>query len=266
MKVGFTAAVALVLFMTFATGTYRVTADALIEPAQRQALVAAFSGYIETAPFRAGDVVSEGQALATLDDRDMRLERNRWQSQQEQSLRQYYDALGSGRAPEVQVFTAQIAQARAQVALLDAQIGRTTITAPFDGVIVTGDLSQSLGSPVERGQVLFELAPLDAYRVVLEVDERYIADVAEQQRGTLVLSGFTDDPLSFAVKRLTPVSTTAEGRNFFRVEAEMDHVPERLRPGMEGVGKIEIDMRRLIWIWTHEIVDWLRLKIWTYLP
>ena len=196
----------------------------------------------------------------------MRLERNRWQSQQEQSLRQYYDALGSGKAPQTQVFTAQIAQARAQVALLDAQIGRTTITAPFEGVIVTGDLSQALGSPVERGQVLFELAPLDAYRVVLEVDERYIADVAERQHGKLVLSGFANDSLPFAVKRLTPVSTTAEGRNFFRVEAELDRVPERLRPGMEGVGKIEVDKRRLVWIWTHEIIDWLRLKIWTLLP
>jgi HlyD family secretion protein/GAF domain len=266
MKLGFTAALAVILFVTFARGTYRVTADTLIEPATRQAVVAAFNAYIRTAPLRAGDVVSRGQLLATLDDRDMQLERNRWQSQQEQSLRQYYEALGSGNAPQTRILTAQIAQARAQVALLDAQIGRTEITAPFDGVIVTGDLSQSLGSPVERGQVLFELAPLDAYRVVLKVDERYIADVAEGQRGKLVLSGFANDPLAFAVKRLTPVSTTAEGRNFFRVEAALDTVPDRLRPGMEGVGKIEIDDRRLIWIWTHEIIDWLRLKIWNLIP
>jgi multidrug efflux pump subunit AcrA (membrane-fusion protein) len=211
-------------------------------------------------------VVSGGQVIATLDDRDLRLEHNRWQSQQEQSLRQYYSALGSGRAPESRIFAAQIAQARAQVALLEEQIVRTAITAPFDGVIVTGDLSQELGSPVERGQVLFELAPLDAYRLVLEVDERYIAEVAQDQRGTLVLSGFANEPLSFSVRRLTPVSTTAEGRNFFRVEAQLDKIPERLRPGMEGVGKIEVGSRRLAWIWTHEVIDWLRLKIWTLLP
>jgi hypothetical protein len=35
---------------------------------------------------------------------------------------------------------------------------------------------------------------------------------------------------------------------------------------MEGIGKIDIDRRRLIWIWTHEVIDWLRLKTWNWLP
>jgi hypothetical protein len=35
---------------------------------------------------------------------------------------------------------------------------------------------------------------------------------------------------------------------------------------MEGVGKIEVDRRRLVWIWTHEALDWLRLKLWAWLP
>jgi hypothetical protein len=32
------------------------------------------------------------------------------------------------------------------------------------------------------------------------------------------------------------------------------------------VGKITIDRRKLIWIWTHELVDWLRLKLWAWWP
>ena len=30
--------------------------------------------------------------------------------------------------------------------------------------------------------------------------------------------------------------------------------------------KIEIDKRRLIWIWTHDLIDWVRMKAWTWLP
>ena len=41
--------------------------------------------------------------------------------------------------------------------LIDAQLSRTRIVAPFDAIVVKGDLSQSLGAPVERGNVLFEL-------------------------------------------------------------------------------------------------------------
>jgi multidrug resistance efflux pump len=204
--------------------------------------------------------------LCKLDDRDLQLERSKWSSQEEQSLKEYYEALGHRNAPQVQVLAAQIDQAKAQVALIDDQLSRTKVSAPFDGMVVSGDLSQSLGSPVERGQVLFEVAPLEAYRIILQVDERDIAEVAQGQRGHIVLAGFPNEPLPFTVEKLTPVSTSNEGRNYFRVEARLQSTPERIRPGMEGVGKIEIDRRRLIWIWTHEVVDWARLKLWQWLP
>jgi RND family efflux transporter MFP subunit len=259
------ALIALTVFLSRAQGTYRITANTVVEPSAQQAVATAFDGYIRTAPLRAGDIVQKGQELATLDDREWQLERNRWKSQEDQSRRQYHEALGNGNAAQSQIYSAQMAQATAQVALLDEQIARTKITAPFDGVIVTGDLSQSLGAPIQRGQVLFQLAPLDAYRVILQVDERDIADVAIGQRGKLALSGSPADHLPFEVRRITPVSTTTEGRNYFRVEAHVDNT-ETLRPGVEGVGKIEVDDRLLAWIWTHQAIDWLRLKIWNWLP
>jgi hypothetical protein len=43
-------------------------------------------------------------------------------------------------------------------------------------------------------------------------------------------------------------------------------VSERLRPGMEGVGKVAIGERRLIWIWTHKLIDWVRLAFWSWMP
>jgi RND family efflux transporter MFP subunit len=255
-----------ILFFSLVKDVYRVSAKTVVEPVTRRAVVAAFNGYIAEAPVRAGDVVRQGQVLCKLDDRDLQLERSKWSSQEEQSLKEYYEALGHRNAPQVQVLAAQIDQARAQVALIDDQLSRTKVSAPFDGIVVSGDLSQSLGSPVERGQVLFEVAPLEAYRIILQVDERDIAEVAQGQRGHIVLAGFPNEPLPFTVEKLTPVSTSNEGRNYFRVEAQLQSTPERMRPGMEGIGKIEVDRRRLIWIWTHEVVDWARLKLWQWLP
>jgi hypothetical protein len=131
---------------------------------------------------------------------------------------------------------------------------------------VTGDLSQQLGAPVEKGETLFEVAPLDAYRLILQVDERDIAEIRVGQMGRLVLSSLPDDPLDFEVAKITPVATAEEGANFFRVEAGLDLTDERLRPAIEGVGKIEVGRRQLLWIWTHDGVDWLRLKLWSWLP
>jgi len=129
-----------------------------------------------------------------------------------------------------------------------------------------GDLSQSLGAPVERGQVLFELAPLESYRVIVQVDEREIADISVGQQGKLMMPSMPGDLFPFHVEKITPVSVAKEGRNYFRVEAKLEGKSERLRPGMEGVGKVTVDERRLIWIWTHELIDWLRLWLWRWWP
>jgi hypothetical protein len=46
----------------------------------------------------------------------------------------------------------------------------------------------------------------------------------------------------------------------------MEQALAGLRPGMEGIGKITIDRRMLIWVWTHEMIDWLRLQLWRWMP
>jgi hypothetical protein len=62
------------------------------------------------------------------------------------------------------------------------------------------------------------------------------------------------------------VAGVEEGQNLFRVEAALDAAPAQLRPGMEGVGKVEAGQRTLAWIWTHRFVDWLRLAWWRWVP
>ena len=46
----------------------------------------------------------------------------------------------------------------------------------------------------------------------------------------------------------------------------MDGGVGRLRPGMEGVGKVLVGERPLLWIWAHPLLDWLRLGWWRWLP
>jgi multidrug resistance efflux pump len=232
----------------------------------KRAAVAPFQGYIVGAPTRAGDLVRRGQVLCVLDDRDLRIERSKWLSQEEQLQKQYNQAVATRSAAQSVILTTQIDQAKAEVALIDEKLARTRVVAPFDGIVVTGDLSQSLGAPVEQGQLLFEIAPLEAYRLVLQVDERDIADVMPHQRGRLVLAGLPEQPIGFEVVKITPVSATKEGHNYFRAEARLDRTPPTLRPGMEGVGKIEVERRLLLRIWTRQLVDWARLTAWKWTP
>ena len=266
LKLWVAIAVVTTLFLAIVKGDYQVTADATLVGTVQRAVAAAIPGYIAEEHARAGDVVRKGDLLATIDDRDLQLERMKWMSQRAQRTSEYREALGGHERPRVRVLSAQLEQAEAQLALIDEQLSRTRIIAPFDAIIVKGDLSQSIGAPVERGNVLFELAPLDEYRVIMKVDERDITSVAVGQNGKLALSSMPHDALPLVVEKITPVSVAEEGRNFFRVEASAKGGRDKLRPGMEGVGKIHVEQRKLVWIWTHKIVHWLRMWVWSWWP
>lgn len=254
----------LVAFFSFATKEYRVAADAVLEGGVQRAISVPVDGYVLSAAVRAGDIISEGAEMAQLDDRELVLERQRWAAELRQRALEYDQAQARGQRAEAQIIRAQMAQAEAQIELLDEQIRRMTLVAPFDAVVISGDLSQSIGKAVRRGDPLFEVAPLDAYRVVLKVDEADIDELAVGQAGQLVISSMPEQRFGLEVESITPVSEAEEGRNYFRVEARLTESTERVRPGMSGVGKVEAGKRKLIWIWTHGLVDWVRLKLWAW--
>lgn len=257
---------ALVMILALVQIDYRVTAKTVIEGELQIAAVAPFESFIAASYVRAGDSVKKGQVLCRLDDRDLKLEQHKWDSEREQYLRKLREAVANHEMSEVQILTAQVQQADARHALVTDRLNHVEITAPFDGIVISGDLSQLIGSPVELGKQLFEIAPLQAYRVILQVDEGEMRHVQLGQHGQLMISGIVGDPIPLSVSKVTPMATARDGRNFFRVEASLDQLPAQLRPGMEGVGKVSVGERHLWWVLTHTFTDWLRLTMWDWMP
>ena len=260
------AVIAVVLAATgyYWTGAYRVAADAVVEGQIQRSIVAPFNGFVLEAQARAGDTVHAGQLLARLDDRDLILERLKWVTERQRKVLEFEKAMGERNRTEQKISTTQIDQADAQIRLVDEQLSRARLTAPFDGLVITGDLTQSIGASLQRGQEVFQVAPLDSYRVVLDVDETQIADIALDQKGQLVVSSLPGENYPLVVNKITPVSKAHDGRNTFKVEARLADTPAGLRPGMHGVAKIDIDQRRMIWIAMRSFLDWIRLTAWRW--
>lgn len=259
--------VLLVLILSLVQKEYRVTAKTVIEGEVQRVAAAPFAGFIQAGYVRAGDTVKTGQVLAGLDDRELRMEQARWSSERDQYENKLREAVAGQKLADVQVVTAQLRQAEAQLTLVTDKIDRARVKAPFDGIVVQGDLSQQIGAPIELGKELFTLAPLQSYRVILQVDERDIRHVRTGQAGQMVIIGLAGDPIALKISQVTPIATSQDGKNFFRVEAQLQSsAPVRLRPGMEGVGKIETGQRQLWWIMTHSLTEWLSLYLWKWLP
>ena len=258
------AIVAVVALFCIYDSDYRLAADARIEGSERRIVAAPFDGYLSSAAHRAGDVVDSGAQLAALDERDLRLERLKWVSQRARLQSQRQEALGKRDRAQLRIIEAQIEQTSAEMDLVENQLDRAKLVAPFDGLVVSGDLSQRLGAAVRRGDTLFELTPLAGYRVVLQVPEARIGDVTVGQTGDLLLAALPQARFEFVVTRITPVTVVLEEASAFEVEGTLTGLNERLRPGMEGVGKIDVDRRKLIAIWSRDVIDWLRLQWWRF--
>ena len=266
LKLLATACAVLLTFTVLVESEFRLSADANLEGKVQRVVSAPVSGYLLSASVRAGDTVREGDIMARLDDAELKLQLAKHEGELKKARREYREAQSARDLVKVRIISEQINQTLAQIELTRQQLEKISLTAPFDGVVIEGDLTQMLGSPVERGDALFKIAPLEGYRIILNVDEGQIAYVKPDQTGTLALSSLSQGTFPLKVEKITAVAKANDGANIFRVEASLDNPPELLRPGMQGIGKINAGQARLIWIWTHEITDWFRMWLWSWWP
>lgn len=245
---------------------HRIQADALVEGAVHQAIVAPFEGYIESSDVRAGDQVAAGQVLATLEERELMLELQALNTRLRELDRTYRQALAQLKHAKSQIVQAQMAQVSADVGLLQDRLARATLITPIDGVVISGDLSRALGSPVERGQVLFEVAPLENYRATLWVHQRDIRFLKRLQAGELNLLALPNESLELQVGNIVPVFDALSPDSAFQVEGLLNASPKNLRPGMKGIAKIDVGKKPLGWVLFHDLIEWWQLKLWAWLP
>ena len=86
-----------------------------------------------------------GSVMCTLDERDLRLEKTNLAGQESQLLRQHQEAVALHDRAKANVIKAQLDQVIAQLDLTDIKLQRTTIRAPFDGLVLSGRLKPEAG-------------------------------------------------------------------------------------------------------------------------
>jgi multidrug efflux pump subunit AcrA (membrane-fusion protein) len=211
-----------------------VQAPARVEAQLQRTLVAPGAGFLRQAHARAGDRVRAGQLLVEMADEDLQLERQRLGGLLEQAQASLAEANGRADRAQFVIEAARVEEVRAQLDLVEGRIARARITAPFDAVVVRGDLDQQLGAPLAEGAELLTLAPAGEWRVVAEVDERHVARVAAGQRGELRLSALPWDTLPVQIEAVSPMARPGQAGNVFEVQARLLEQPADLRPGYGG--------------------------------
>lgn len=265
---------AAVVFLVFAKGDYQAEAPFVIEAAQKQVVPAPFEGFLKAVSVHPADRVGQGSPLAELDSSELRLKLAASKAEQMGYIKQATSAMREAVAKRdpSKFAECQIAQANAdataeQIKVLEYRIAKADIVSPIDGIVVSGDLERQIGAPVKTGDVLFEIAQLESLRAELSVPEDQIADVRVGQRGQLATVSRPDRRLDFVVERINPVAEVVKQRNVFKVRVRLLDVDLAgqhgwLRPGLEGVARVNIDKRSYAWLWTRRLTNWLRMRFW----
>ncbi|MDF1798997.1 MAG: HlyD family efflux transporter periplasmic adaptor subunit [Planctomycetota bacterium] len=244
---------------------YYVGTTTTIEPRSQRALATPQDGTLVQAPHGPGVFVTAGSILARFDTGELELEARRLGSELATLASEEKLAIAEGDPTGVQLSRSKRDEVMASLELVQLQIKDATVRAPFDGVLVEGDLRERVGDRFQKGEQLFRLAGQDGYRLSIQVDERDVDEVTPGMEGSFSALVRPEERLPFRVTLLHPSAEAGAATNAFRLEAELLLGPSDApwaRPGMEGIGRIEVGERSPAWLALHRVVDRMRMLSW----
>lgn len=238
--------------------SYRISCRCVIEPMQRRFVAAPHQGLIETSFVQPGDSVRAGQLLARMNGRDVRWEMAGLEADRRQAQQQRDSSLARGDLSKSELARLEVEQLDAKLGLLRRRESLLELTAPLDGIVLSGSIDKLSSAPVETGQVLFEIAPLDHLRVEVAApaaDYRHlnVGDPVE-----LRFDGRISEPVNGQLARIRPRSEIRDSTDVFVAEVELANPNESLRPGQRGRAVIFGPRHPLAWNLFHKAFDRVR--------
>jgi RND family efflux transporter MFP subunit len=216
-----------------------VSASAIVVPVQHVDLAFATTGRVTAVNVKAGDQVTAGQTLVTLDTtiQEARVKQAEANLLAAQVDRKYKERLKLDKI-HLEVADAAIAQQQALLdsanAVLNSQF---TLTAPYDGTIVSVDVAPS--ETVMPGVTVIEMGDLSSYVIeTTDLSERYVSRVQVGQPVSVSIEALGNE-FSGKVKEVALTSSTIGGDVVYKVTIELDKQPEGLLWGMSADVKID---------------------------
>ena len=239
---------------------YRVACTATVEPLQQRLVAAPFEATLLKSYIKPGDVVSQGDTLVELDGRPLRLELESTEAEIQQVEKEQNVALATGKIAESQLATIRIRKLNRTRDLLQSRLGQLEVVSPIDGVVVSGDLERFIGSPLELGQTVVEVSPLDRMAIELEIPEYEIGYVKDNADSRVKIPSLRSKSIRAPIDNVHPAAEIRNDRNVFIARLEIGNEDGQMRPGMSGEATIYGPPRPMVWSWARG--SWEQLLWW----
>lgn len=251
------ACVAVVLVM-FAPATYTIGTKIELQPVQRRFVAVAFDGPLKRCHVLPGDVIREGDLLAEIDPREIQYELAGIEAELAQAMQAEKTSLAQQDFAAGRFAKLESDRLRVKSELLHHRRDHLEIRSPIDGIIVSGDWRSREGTPLTRGETLFEIAPLSEMVVELWVPEADIGHVRVGMPVRFFTTAMPDHVTSGTIASVHPKAELKEHENVFIAKIKISNSEGWLQPGMRGRATIYGDSHAIGWNLLHR--PWYALR------
>ncbi len=247
----------------FGTVEYKITVPGKITPEKLQHISNPNTAELAENFVRLGDRVKAGDILCRFNTDSLDLvEREKLLSEMKIAKIQLLSSQSKSDAVAARLAQASYDLAHAKLNILDRQVEQATMRAPFDGIVVRGDLSKRIGEIIPQSEPLFEIAALGKWEIELEASEFAAADIKPGLDGIFITNARPDTISNVKIKNISPGAQLYKNQNVYIAEAEVDINEPWVKAGMEGVTKVTVGRRKVYWVVLHKIINYAYLKFW----
>jgi RND family efflux transporter MFP subunit len=246
-----------------------LNASGYVTPRRRATIAAKITGRVTGVFFDEGTHVHQGQILATLDDSDAKRALESAKADRDASQAAIADFEVQLKNADIQLYRArelqkagvqsqealdnatmqadslrakialnkeQVAASEARIAVAQQALDNCTISAPFEGIVVSKDAQVGeMVSPVSAGggftrTGIATIVDMKSNEIEVDVNESYIARVTPQQRVKATLDAYPDRVLDGKVRTVIP--TADRQKATVKVRITFDKLEDFILPDM----------------------------------
>ena len=242
---------------------YRIHCDCELQPVVRRFIAAPYDGILSINHIENGDRVTKGQLVAELEGRQLRIEFAGLEAELAGTKKKRDSALARGEVAGAQIARSEMKSLEARMQSIQDKLDNLEVRSPIDGIVVAGDLEKSEGAPVEMGQTLFEIGPLEKMLAEIRVPE---ADIPYTKPGMPIkikLNAYPFKTWQGKIEKIHARTEVIDGKTVFIADVEIENENFKLKPGMKGSAKISSNYKPLGWNLFHQAGEKLRYwMIW----
>ncbi len=215
-----------------------VTASGEIVPIKYAQLSFPLTGIVKTVEVKAGDTVTAGQTLVTLDTAILEASVSEAEADltAAQTQVRYLTRIGTDQ-DHLDSANADVERAQASLDSAKATLAQATLTAPFDGTIASVDIHPA--ETVVPGQVIITLGDLSHFQVeTTDLSERDVPQVQTGQTANVSMQALSQQ-VTGKVTDVSRIASTLGGDVVYKVTIELDTQPDGLRWGMSANVQIQ---------------------------